>query len=283
MRRVDRLKAGGIVFHEGFEVGRDASLDELREPPRRAADRDRRLPARARSTAPGADARRRGRGARLSDRLQPQGLRRRGAGVRRRRARRGGQARRRGRRRRHRDGLRAHRGPPGRGIGRMPLSPRPRQHAGLAARSRPMPRKKASSSSGCPHPQAFGGDGHGRRACDRPRCGSARPTPAAAARPSPIRRGGVDVRTPTWSSRRSASMPRICRRLFGAPELGVTRWGTVLVDNADADDQPRRRVRRGRHRARREPGGLGDPRRPRRGGEHASLLKAKAASERIAA
>ncbi len=31
MRRVDRLKAGGIVFHEGFEVGRDASLEELRE------------------------------------------------------------------------------------------------------------------------------------------------------------------------------------------------------------------------------------------------------------
>ena len=31
MRRVERLKAGGIVFHEGFEVGRDATLDELRE------------------------------------------------------------------------------------------------------------------------------------------------------------------------------------------------------------------------------------------------------------
>ena len=31
MRRVDRLKAGGIVFHEGFEVGRDASLDDLRD------------------------------------------------------------------------------------------------------------------------------------------------------------------------------------------------------------------------------------------------------------
>ena len=30
MRRVDRLKAGGIVFHESFEVGRDATLDELR-------------------------------------------------------------------------------------------------------------------------------------------------------------------------------------------------------------------------------------------------------------
>lgn len=30
-RRVDRLKAGGIVFHAGFEVGRDASLDALRQ------------------------------------------------------------------------------------------------------------------------------------------------------------------------------------------------------------------------------------------------------------
>jgi glutamate synthase (NADPH/NADH) small chain len=30
-RRVDRLKAGGIVFHESFEVGRDATLDELRK------------------------------------------------------------------------------------------------------------------------------------------------------------------------------------------------------------------------------------------------------------
>ena len=31
MRRVQRLKDGGVVFHEGFEVGRDASLPELRE------------------------------------------------------------------------------------------------------------------------------------------------------------------------------------------------------------------------------------------------------------
>ena len=30
MRRIDRLRDGGIVFHENFEVGRDASLDELR-------------------------------------------------------------------------------------------------------------------------------------------------------------------------------------------------------------------------------------------------------------
>ncbi|SDA25628.1 NAD(P)-dependent oxidoreductase [Sphingomonas sp. NFR15] len=30
-RRVERLAAGGIVFHNDFEVGRDASLDDLRE------------------------------------------------------------------------------------------------------------------------------------------------------------------------------------------------------------------------------------------------------------
>ncbi len=30
MRRIDRLKQGGIVFHENFEVGKDARLDELR-------------------------------------------------------------------------------------------------------------------------------------------------------------------------------------------------------------------------------------------------------------
>ncbi len=31
MRRVERLRAGGIVFHHGFDVGRDATLDELRQ------------------------------------------------------------------------------------------------------------------------------------------------------------------------------------------------------------------------------------------------------------
>lgn len=31
MRRIQRLKDGGIVFHESFEVGRDASLEELRQ------------------------------------------------------------------------------------------------------------------------------------------------------------------------------------------------------------------------------------------------------------
>ncbi|WP_375393261.1 NAD(P)-dependent oxidoreductase [uncultured Sphingomonas sp.] len=31
MRRVERLAAGGIVFHQGFAVGRDATLDQLRQ------------------------------------------------------------------------------------------------------------------------------------------------------------------------------------------------------------------------------------------------------------
>jgi glutamate synthase (NADPH) small chain len=31
MRRVDRLRDGGVVFHEGFEVGRDATLADLRQ------------------------------------------------------------------------------------------------------------------------------------------------------------------------------------------------------------------------------------------------------------
>ncbi len=31
MRRIDRLAAGGIVFHQNFEVGRDATLDTLRD------------------------------------------------------------------------------------------------------------------------------------------------------------------------------------------------------------------------------------------------------------
>ncbi|MBY0520677.1 MAG: NAD(P)-dependent oxidoreductase [Sphingomonas sp.] len=30
MRRIERLAVGGIVFHQGFDVGRDASLDDLR-------------------------------------------------------------------------------------------------------------------------------------------------------------------------------------------------------------------------------------------------------------
>ena len=115
------------------EVGRDVSLAELR------ARHDAVLIAtgvyKARDIAapgvglPGIVA-----GARLSHRLQPQRPRRRGARLRRRHAQRHGQERRGDRRRRHGDGLRAHRRAPGRQVGEVPLSPRPRQHAGLAAR-----------------------------------------------------------------------------------------------------------------------------------------------------
>ena len=54
--------------------------------------------------------------------------------------------------------------------------------------------------------------------------------PDASGRRAPEPDGApAEVATPTSSSRRWASTPKICR-LFGAPELGVTRWGTVLVD-----------------------------------------------------
>ena len=39
--------------------------------------------------------------------------------------------------------------------------------------------------------------------------------------------------------------------MFGEPALAVTRWGTLKVDHRTLHDQPARRVRRRRHRARR--------------------------------
>ncbi len=62
---------------------------------------------------------------------------------------------------------------------------------------------------------------------------------------------------------------------FGAPELAVTRWGTLKIDHRSMMTNLRRRVRRRRHRARRLAGGLGDPRRPRRGGAHPRLSDAE--------
>ena len=102
-------------------------------PPRRRADGVGRLPG-ARHRRPRRRPARHRRGARLSHRLQPQWTGRQRARLRLGRARCQGQARRGDRRRRHGDGLRAHRRAPGRQVGEVPLSPRPRQHAGLAAR-----------------------------------------------------------------------------------------------------------------------------------------------------
>ena len=74
---------------------------------------------------------------------------------------------------------------------------------------------------------------------------------------------GLPASRPIWSSRRWASIPRTCRRMFGEPALKVSRWGTVADRLEHDDDQPARRVRRRRHRARRLAGGLGRARRPR--------------------
>jgi hypothetical protein len=92
------------------------------------------------------------------------------------------QGRRGHRRRRHGHGLRAHGRAPGREIGHLPLSPRPREHAGLPARGQPTPRKRASSSSGWPPPRPCWARPTASPACAPSACGSARPTAPAARR-----------------------------------------------------------------------------------------------------
>jgi glutamate synthase (NADPH/NADH) small chain len=73
MRRVQRLKDGGIVFHESFEVGRDATLEQLRE--RHDAVLIATGVYKARDIkAPGVGASGVVRCARLSHRLQPRGF-----------------------------------------------------------------------------------------------------------------------------------------------------------------------------------------------------------------
>ena len=67
--------------------------------------------------------------------------------------------------------------------------------------------------------------------------------------------------------------PEELPRLWGVPGLEVTRWGTVKADFLQQAHQPRRGLRRRRHRAGREPRGLGDPRRARGGGEHPGLSR----------
>ncbi len=62
--------------------------------------------------------------------------------------------------------------------------------------------------------------------------------------------------------------PEDLPKLWGVDGLEVTRWGTIKADFRSQAHQPRRRLRGRRHRARREPGGLGDPRRARGGREH---------------
>ena len=81
VRRNGQLEAGGVTFRLDCNVGEDVVLRRAPGAARRAADRDRGLPV-ARPRRAGVGARRHRAGDRLSDRLEPQGLRRRGAGVR---------------------------------------------------------------------------------------------------------------------------------------------------------------------------------------------------------
>ena len=264
-RRVDLLERGGVVFHSGFEVGRDMSFAELRGRHDAILIANRRLQG-PRHPGAGFGSCQHRAGARFPDRVEPQGPRGQRAGLRRRPAQCRRPEDRRHRRRRHGDGLRAHRGAPGGALREVPLPPRPRQHAGFAPPRFSMPRRRASSSPGC---GARGVPGRrpgacGARAADPP--GRARllgPPDARADSGLELRRGrrsrhqGARVRT-----------PRDLPRLFDEPELGVTRLGHGRGRLQDDGDEPRRRVRRRRHRARRVARGSGrsatGARRPRR-------------------
>ena len=197
-RRTRLLAEGGIEFHlELREVGGELGFAELRAAPRRAVRRHRRLPGArhrdARASGSPTSCRRSTFWSRATARAwaTPVPAFDSGALERRRQAGRGD------RRRRHRDGLRAHRGAPGRRLGDLPLPPRPRQHAGLDARG------EARRGGGRRVRLAGGARGLPRRrrgdaACARCGCASARPTPTGRQRPEPIPGSQFDARRPTW-------------------------------------------------------------------------------------
>ncbi len=125
---------GGVAFRLGVDVGKDISLAELRNKHDARPGGDGCLQVKELGT-PGQEAKgvlkaldyliaanRVGLGLKVPEFE---------SGV----AERGRQERRRDRRRRYGDGLRADGGAPGREVGDVPLSPRPGEHAGLAARS----------------------------------------------------------------------------------------------------------------------------------------------------
>ena len=233
--------------------------------PRRGVHRDRRLQGARPRGARQRPARDRA-GTGLPHREQPQGPGRSGAGLRRRHPRCRRQACRGRRRRRHRHGLRAHRGAPGGEGGQLPLPARPRQHAGLDARGRATPRRKASSSSGSRPPRRFSAT-PGSRRCARTGCGWARPTPPAARRPRSSRARAFRVEADLVIKALGFD-PEDLPALFGEPALKVSRWGTVGIDWNTMMTEPARRLRRRRHRARRLARGLGRARRPRRRARH---------------
>ena len=98
-------------------------------------------------------------------------------------------------------------------------------------------------------------------AADAPR---ARPTrPAAKARGD--RGRGLYVEPADLVIKALGFEPEDLPTLWKQPDLEVTRWGTIKAEFR-THAPPAGCLRGGRHRARREPGGLGDPRRARGGG-----------------
>ncbi len=257
------LDDGGIAFHLGFELGRDATLRRIARRARRGADRDRRLQgARDRSAGRRASAgivpaldyliasNRKGLGDAVpefdSGALDADGKNVVVIG--------GGDT--------AMDCVRTA-DAPGREIGEMPLSPRPRQHAGLAARSRQRRRRRrrvrmADRARSVPRRRRLS------KACASRACAWACPM-RRAARCRRKSRARISRCTPISSIKALGFDPEDLPALFGAPELDVTRWGTLKIEPATLDDQSRRRVRGRRHRARRIAGRVGDPRRPRCG------------------
>ena len=205
MRRVERLRDAGIVFHHNFEVGRDASMAELR------ARHDAILVAtgvyKPRSVdVPGADSagvvealdyltasNRQGFGDNVATGYDAEGKHVVVIG--------GGDT-----------GwtayaLRSARAPPASNACTAATVPTCRDRCAKLT----TPRKKASSSSGSPRrPRS-------RRGSSRPSgCGWARPGPMAAAPPK-SNPAPISPRPPISSSRRWASTPRICRACSAHP------------------------------------------------------------------
>ena len=215
-RRAQLIADGGVDLPD-LELRsrpRRQSLEELRHPPRRRLDCDRRLQGARRQSLPGI-----GLGNEVFPALdfliasQPQGAGRRASrpatprhGSTRKR-----QARRRGRRRRYGHGLRAHRGAPGRASSVQAASTAataPTCRAPMQ-RGRATPRRRAWSSSGSPQPEAVLGDGKVEA-----------------------------MRALQGASRRAPMRPRAARRRRSIPGSSFTMEADMVIKALGFDPEP---------------------------------------------
>ena len=166
------------------------------------------------------------------------GPRRRRAGIRLRQTRCKRQGCRGDRRRRYRDGLRAHGYAPRRKIGLLSLSSRPRQHAGQPARSGQCRRRRRRFQMA----DVAQGDSWARpisraSASQRMRLG----LPDASGRKSPEEIKGADFMLKADLAIKALGFdPEDLPEIFAAPDLAVTRWGTLRVEAIHHDDEHRR-------------------------------------------